>query len=370
VSPLCREGTVQNTLLIDRHSTQSTKGAGWATRLWKLTQPHQHISKVSYTMSGSGIKTVFGGASVGYGVFKTKEECHDVFKILKAHGVETVDTAQLYGDSEKILGEAKVGDQFIVDTKTPGGFKSEPDSSDTIVKNGHESKKILGPIDVFYIHAPSKNEPNGDVLSAINELYKAGVFKRFGLSNFRASDVQAVYDYCEKNSFVKPTVYQGNYSPVARRQDTELLPTLRKLGISFYAYSPLAGGFLTKTKQDIADGKGRFSKEGIGALYSGMYAKPELLDSLTEWEKIASEADVSRAELAYRWVKYNSALKPEHGDGVIVGCSSTKQLKQTLEGLDRGPLPAQVVEKIDAMWETIKHVAPLDNYADGVGKAN
>jgi aflatoxin B1 aldehyde reductase len=294
-------------------------------------------------MSGSGIKTVFGGASVGYGVFKTKEECHDVFKILKAHGVETVDTAQLYGDSEKILGEANVGDQFIVDTKT---------------------------IDVFFIHAPSKNEPNGDVLSAVNELYKAGVFKRFGLSNFRASDVQAVYDYCEKNSFVKPTVYQGNYSPVARRQDTELLPTLRKLGISFYAYSPLAGGFLTKTKQDIADGKGRFSKEGIGALYSGMYAKPELLESLIEWEKIASEADVSRAELAYRWVKYNSALKPEHGDGVIVGCSSTKQLKQTLEGLDRGPLPAQVVEKIDAMWETIKHVAPLDNYADGVGKAN
>jgi aflatoxin B1 aldehyde reductase len=321
-------------------------------------------------MSGSGIKTVFGGGSVGFGVFKTVEECHEVFKILKAHGVETIDTAQLYGDSEKILGEAKAGEQFIIDTKTPGGFSSQPDTSDVIVKNGHESSKILGPIDVFYIHAPSKSEPNADVLSAVNELYKAGIFKRLGLSNFLASDVQAVYDYCEKNGFVKPTVYQGNYSPVARRQDTELLPTLRKLGISFYAYSPLAGGFLTKTKQDVLDGKGRFSKEGIGALYSGMYAKPQLLDSLTEWEKIASDAGVSRAELAYRWVKYNSALKPEHGDGVIVGTSSLKQLKQTLEGLDRGPLPAQVVENIDAMWETIKHVAPLDNYADGVGKSN
>ena len=99
-----------------------------------------------------------------------------------------------------------------------------------------------------------------------------------------------------------------------------------------------------------------------------MYAKPELLESLTEWEKIAREADISRAELAYRWVKYNSALKAENGDGIIVGVSSLKQLKQTLEGLDRGPLPAQVVEKIDALWETIKHVAPLDNYADGVGK--
>lgn len=204
------------------------------------------------------------------------------------------------------------------------------------------------------------------MLSAINELHKAGVFKRFGLSNFVASDVQTVYDHCEKNGFVKPTVYQGNYSPVARRQDTELLPTLRKLSISFYAYSPLAGGFLTKTKQDIVDGKGRFGPTGMGnGMYLKMYGKPELLESLAFWESIARDAGVTRAELAYRWVKYNSPLSPEHGDGIIVGTSSLKQLEQTLEGLNRGPLPAQVVEKIDAMWETVKHVAPLDNYADG-----
>ncbi|CAD0091772.1 unnamed protein product [Aureobasidium vineae] len=318
-------------------------------------------------MSGSGIKTVFGGGAVGYGAYKTVEECHDIFKILKAHNVDTIDTAQLYGDSEKILGEAKAGDQFIIDTKTPGGFGPPANTApDVIIANGHESSKKLGAIDVFYIHAPSQIEPNAEVLQAINELHKAGIFKRFGLSNFVASDVQAVYDHCEKNGFIKPSVYQGNYSPVARRQDTELLPTLRKLGISFYAYSPLAGGFLTKTKQDVLDGKGRFAKEGIGAIYNNMYARPELLESLTEWEKIASEAGVSRAELAYRWVKFNSALKPEHGDGVIVGSSSLKQLEQTLDGLDRGPLPDEVVEKIDAMWETIKHVAPLDNYADGV----
>ncbi|KAG9579372.1 Aldo/keto reductase, partial [Aureobasidium melanogenum] len=318
-------------------------------------------------MSGSGIKTVFGGASVGTS-FKTVEDCRDVFKTLKAHGVDVIDTAQLYGDSEKILGEAKAGEQFIIDTKTPGGFAPQNNTPDVIIKNGHESSKKLGPIDVFYIHSPSQSEPNTEVLQAVNELHKAGIFKRFGLSNFLASDVQAVYEYCEKNGLVKPTVYQGNYSPVARRQDTELLPTLRKLGISFYAYSPLAGGFLTKTKQEVLDGKGRFGLEMIGAIYTNMYARPQLLDSLVEWEKIASEAGVSRAELAYRWVKYNSALKPEHGDGIIVGASSLKQLEQTLEGLSHGPLPAEVVAKIDGIWETIKEAAPLDNYRDGIMK--
>lgn len=41
-------------------------------------------------MSGSGIKTVFGGASMGYGAFKTVEECHDVLKVLKANHVENI----------------------------------------------------------------------------------------------------------------------------------------------------------------------------------------------------------------------------------------------------------------------------------------
>ncbi|KAI5193571.1 hypothetical protein AUEXF2481DRAFT_31281 [Aureobasidium subglaciale EXF-2481] len=317
-------------------------------------------------MPGSGIKTIFGGAGVGRGAFQTVEDCHEVFKTLKAYGVETIDTAQLYGASEQVLGEAKAGEQFIVDTKTPGGFNPQANTKDAILENGHESSKKLGALDVFYIHSPSPTEPNAEVLSAVNELYKAGVFKRFGLSNFTASDVEAVYDYCEKNGLVKPSVYQGNYSPVARRQDTELLPTLRKLGISFYAYSPLAGGFLTKTKQEVLDGKGRFGLEMIGAIYTNMYARPQLLDSLVDWEKIASEAGISRAELAYRWVKYNSALKPEHGDGIIVGASSLEQLKETLEGLDHGPLADEVVEKIDALWDTIKHVAPLDNYNDGL----
>jgi aflatoxin B1 aldehyde reductase len=90
-------------------------------------------------------------------------------------------------------------------------------------------------------------------------VYKTGAFKRFGLSNYAPSDVQKAYDICKKNNWVLPTCYQGNYSPVARRQETELFPTLRKLGIAFYAYSPLAGGFLTKTVEQIKDGAGRFN---------------------------------------------------------------------------------------------------------------
>ena len=196
----------------------------------------------------------------------------------------------------------------------------------------------------------------------MNDVYKTGVFKRFGLSNYSANDTQKVYDICKKNGYVLPTVYQGNYSPVARRQETELFPTLRKLGIAFYAYSPLAGGFLTKTPQQVQDGAGRFDLETFGGLYRALYMKPSYLEALAKWEAIAKEEGVARAELAYRWVRYNSPLKKEHGDAIIIGASTVEQLEQTLVGIEKGPLSKKAVEAIDQVWEEVKHEAPLDNF--------
>jgi aflatoxin B1 aldehyde reductase len=203
--------------------------------------------------------------------------------------------------------------------------------------------------------------PLSSTLAGVNEVYKKGYFTRFGLSNYRAEDVEAVYDYCKQHDYVLPTAYQGNYSAVARKPDTVLFPTLRKLGIAFYAYSPLAGGFLTRTKEQVAAGEGRFG-DFLGGMYKDMYAKPTYLAALSEWAAIADDVGCSRADLAYRWVAYNSPLKPEYGDGVIVGASKLTQLEQTLEGLKAGPLPDDAVQRIERIWKTVEHEAPLDNY--------
>lgn len=142
-----------------------------------------------------------------------------------------------------------------------------------------------------------------------------------------------------------------------------LFPTLRKLGISFYAYSPLAGGFLTKNKEQIAEGAGRFKRgEFIGDMYSEMYAKDSFLEALSEWADIAKEEGVTRADLAYRWMRYSSPLKHEQGDGIIIGASSVDQLKETLSSINGGPLSDKAVKRIDEVWKKIAKDAPLDNY--------
>lgn len=97
-------------------------------------------------------------------------------------------------------------------------------------------------------------------------------------------------------------------------------------------------------------------------MYGSMYGKPSYLDALELWEKIAADEGIGRAELAYRWVAWNSPLKKEHGDKIIYSGSSYKQVKETLEFITRGPLSEKAVKAIDDVWKTIEHEAPLDNY--------
>ena len=158
------------------------------------------------------------------------------------------------------------------------------------------------------------------MLKGINDAYKAGYFKRFGLSNYKADDVERVHKICKEKGYPLPSVYQGNYNAIARRQETELFPVLRKYGISFYAYSPIAGGFLAKNKETITGGgddAGRFAQSHMMSnLYNGLYNKPSYLKALDLWQEAAEAASVSKAELAYRWVAFDSPLDAKYGDAI------------------------------------------------------
>lgn len=135
--------------------------------------------------------------------------------------------------------------------------------------------------------------------------------------------------------------------------------------MSFYAYSPIAGGFLCKSPEVIINGKGtgRWNPNSLaGHSYLVYYNTPRQVQALAKWQEIAEEAGTSKAALAYRWVTYNSILKPEHGDGIILGASKVHQLEETLNSLDQGPLPESVVTKINHIWELVKDEAHVDNY--------
>ncbi|KAH9434711.1 hypothetical protein MCOR02_003676 [Pyricularia oryzae] len=283
-------------------------------------------------------------------------------EILRELGIKTIDTAQLYGESEAGLGQAKAASDFIIDTKMSCTFMNLPATKANVVKYGRESLEKLqtDSVDVYYLHMPDRSVPFEDTMSGLQELYEAGAFKRLGLSNFLAHEVDEMVAIADKHGWVRPSVYQGNYNAVARATETELFPTLRRHGIAFYAYSPSAGGFLAKTPEGLTGARWDPSAP-MGKLYSGLYKKPALVAALGTWGDLAAEEGVSRAELAYRWTLHNSKLSSAHGDALVIGARTPEQLREVVAWLAKGPLSQSVAEKIDVLWESIKDDAPLDN---------
>lgn len=315
--------------------------------------------------------------SVGTGFFAEPDSLQPALDVLKQYGVVEIDSAELYGTNEADLGAVKAADQgFVLSTKNPGGwFPGSLVPAENLKAKTDTSLARLGvqQVDILYIHGPDASLTPADYAHTFDELYKAGKFRRFGLSNYTPEQVRELHAYCKEQGLVLPTVYQGNYNAVSRAIDTTLFPLLRELGISFYAYSPIAGGFLTKSRKALEEGTegGRFAvgENPLNTMYRGFYLKPALLAGLGKWEELAKIEGVPQAELAYRWIYYHSALKPtEHGDFVIVGASKVAQISQTMEGLKRGPLKPEVVKGIDEVWDLVKDEAIVDNYEASAGK--
>ena len=67
-----------------------------------------------------------------------------LFDLLESHKVTTIDTAEIYGNSEELLGQCGAGKRFVLDTKAPGGVHPGSGTEEEIVINGKASLKRLG----------------------------------------------------------------------------------------------------------------------------------------------------------------------------------------------------------------------------------
>ncbi|KAK8055110.1 Aldo/keto reductase subgroup [Apiospora rasikravindrae] len=321
-------------------------------------------------MSSAEVKIVWGATGLWAA---TPELTETWLEALQDLNITDIDTAQNYGKSEELLGQVGAASRFLVDTKVSETMGPTVATGDVVVKSGRESLEKLKTksVNVYYLHFPERRCALEDTLSGIDTLYREGAFKKFGLSNFLPHEVEDVVRICQEKGYVLPSVFQGTYSAVARRAETELLPILRKHDIAFYAYSPIAGGFLTKTRDVLEKGAGtgRWDPNSyLGKVYLSLYSKPSYLDALDAWVAIARDEGVSQGELAYRWVCCNSALRGEFGDGILIGGLRPEAFREAAGWIKKGPLSAEAARRIDGLWEGIKADAPLDNFNDCISK--
>ena len=136
------------------------------------------------------------------------------------------------------------------------------------------------------------------------------------------------------------------------------MPVLRKYGIAFNAYSPLAGGFLTgkaTSGEDLTNT--RFAADNkMGAAHQSWYDKPLMHEAVRKVQELIKPLNLSLAAVAVRWLAYHSAL--EAGDGIIFGGSKISQLERNLDDIKKGPLTPELVDEIEKMWKTVQSEAP------------
>ncbi|KAL7815539.1 NADP-dependent oxidoreductase domain-containing protein [Trichoderma gracile] len=317
----------------------------------------------------SALKIVFGAMTLGekganQARVHTLEECAEILDVFQEYGHSEVDTARVYGggSSEKFLGQLEWQKRGIVmDTKlAPHG---EYDHTPASIRKGLlDSLEALGSdkVDMWYLHAPDHNTPYEDTLREVNKLYEEGYFTRFGISNYSAWETAQLCEISIRNGWKKPDVYQGVYNGLHRAVEPELFPCLRYYGIAFYQYNPLAGGILTdKYKLEYTEHEegSRFDpKRPQGAQYRARYWNETYFKALDVVRPVAAKLGIPTAEAALRWSLHHSLLKREHGDAIIIGASSARQLRENLTSLEKGPLPDELVAAFDEGWEVAKAV--------------
>ena len=73
---------------------------------------------------------------------------------------------------------------------------------------------------------------------------------------------------------------------------------------------------------------------------------------MKKFEAEARSHHVTPIEVALRWIAHHSALRDE--DGIILGASKVKQIRETVFMIRKGPLPREVLKTAEDFWSAVK----------------
>ena len=240
-------------------------------------------------------------------------------------GVNLIDTARAYGESEAIIGRALRDrrNEFVLVSKVLSYQDQNLDSAalrERITGSVHQSLTLLQThfIDVMMIHsAPIEVIERGEALSILQDLKQQGHIKAVGASVYGEEAALAAiadggYD-----------CLQIAYNILDRRPESRVFPAAHRSGVGLVARSVLLKGALTERSRLLPD------------------ALSNLKAAIDRMRSLASHEKISLPELAYRYV-----LSQPLPQTALVGASSSEELRQAIGFAGRGPLPASLIDEI------------------------
>jgi L-glyceraldehyde 3-phosphate reductase len=238
-------------------------------------------------------------------------------------------------------------DEIIVSTKAgydmwPGPY-GEWGSRKYLVASLDASLKRLGLdyVDIFYSHRPDPDTPVEETMGALADIVRRGKALYAGISNYNAEQSARAIAVL-RDMGVPCLIHQASYSMLNRWIEDGLLDVLEKEGTGCICFSPLAQGLLSGRYLNGAIPAGsRASKDGFLKASS---ITPQLLKKLNALNDVAKERGCSLSALAILWI-----LRDRRNTSVLIGASSSAQLKENLAALSQPPLAAIELERIEAV---------------------
>jgi aryl-alcohol dehydrogenase-like predicted oxidoreductase len=278
-----------------------------------------------------------------------------IHKALDA-GINLVDTADAYADSEEVVGRALKGrrENVVLTTKFSRPTGSDPNQQGasrrwimTAVENSLRRLQT-DHIDVYQLH---KLDPQTDIeetLSALTDLVRSGKVRAIGSSNTPASAIVEAQWAAERRGLERFRTEQPAYSILSRGVEADVLPTVARYGMGAIVWGPLGQGMLTGRVRRGKDTDVRRAK------FFKVFSDDRRLDAVEQLIPLAEEAGLSMPHLAMAF-----AIAHPGVSSALLGPRTMEQLDDLLVGVDIA-LPDEVLDRIDEIVPPGTDIGTLD----------
>ncbi|KAI1849612.1 hypothetical protein JX266_004561 [Neoarthrinium moseri] len=234
---------------------------------------------------------------------------------------------------------------FTIDSKVLVGIRNQRHTlePEKIEKSAGESHNKI-------VNSVTANEY--DQAAGFNAQYKKGILDKLGVCNFPPGMFAEYIDICEREGYVKPTVYQGLYNLIDRRHEGPLLDLVREHGMMFITHSRHGGGFLHgKLTSGQVEGT-RFPEGNIMSMDARRYDTDKHHEIMRPFERALEPCGIPTTNVAWRWLALHSKLCPQ--DAMIFGGSKISQVHQNIAATSQGRISDDVIIVLDGVWDTWK----------------
>lgn len=284
------------------------------------------LSDLEVGVVGVGTWQWGGGAIWASPEGSDQTDIPSAYDVALDRGLDFLDTAEIYGASESVIGGLRSGDArpaVVASKYFPNPKRWRLRALDMAIDRSLERLGV-DCIDLYQVHWPFSMIPHRRLLRRLAAAVHDGRIRYLGVSNFTAAQTLRAHAILA-NAGVPLVSNQVSYSLLRRAPEVNgVLDICRELEMTLIGYSPLAQGLLA--------GKFRFGVRGIRTrVMSGLLGRPTPARAASVNEvlqRIGAEIGASQAQVAVAWMCRDPAVLP------IVGARNAAHAKSNADAAE------------------------------------